>query len=321
MDDKLISPSAFSKCELHVEVDGNELHIPINFGMTDDEVRKLYPYLLSISRLENNPMISYSAIKESGKLEDYPEEVRERYEKWAKRMSRYWYDKPSTTLLDVAIGLAIDMKMNGVMLGDIIDPPETSYEGFMENPMNPDPESITDEEVEAIEQKYGIGPNANAKVTLKGELNAHENVAGNVDVSMYGDNGEDDFISKQLDEMEADVVTKDIFAGIIEDDYNAADKERYEMTYKKGKTFDEGQINKDGILQMYANNDMFSKIEREMLDDEPGDNFDDDDEDDFGEERYADEAGFDDEDDDNIDDDEDPRVRSFADDDDDDEDF
>lgn len=311
MDEKLISPSAFSKCELLVEIDGNELHVPINFGMTDDEVRKIYPHLLSISRVEDNPMLSYDAMKESGKLDEYPDELRERYEKWAKRMSHYWYNKPSTSLLDVAIGLAIDMKFNGVMLGDIIDPPETSYEGSMENPMNPDPELITDEEVEAIERKFGIGPNANAEVTLSSEIQPHDQIAGNVDVGMYGNDSEYDFVSKELDEMEADATKQDKFAAIIEEDYNATDKTKYEMTYRRGRKFDDSQINNEGILQMYGNNDMFTRIEHEMMNDEEEDT----------DEGYSDDEEDEDDDEDMIgepyyEDDEEPNVIPFGEDDD-----
>lgn len=275
MDEKNISSRAFSKCELHIEIDGNELNIPLNFGMTDEEVRKLYPYLLSVSSTENNPMISYAALKESGKLEEYPEDVRERYEQWAKRMSKYWYDKPTTSLLDVGIGLALDMKYHGVMLGDVIDPPETAYDGFMENPINPDPQLITEDEIIAIEEKYNIKPNSQAAMTLKGVNEKHSDIAGNVDVNLYNSTAEDDFISAELDALEADIVKEDPFAAIIENDYNNANKARYEMTYEKGKKFSDNQFSKDGVLRMYGNNDMFDKIERESLgieDDETDEN-------------------------------------------------
>ena len=69
-DEKLISPSAFSSCELRVKVDGNELNIPINFGMSDDEVRKLYPYLMRVARVEDNPMTALLAKKEAGEFKD-----------------------------------------------------------------------------------------------------------------------------------------------------------------------------------------------------------------------------------------------------------
>lgn len=265
MDDKNISSRAFSKCELHIEIDGNTLNVPLNFGMTDEEVRKIYPYLLSVSSLENNPMIGYAALKESGKLDEYPEELRNRYEKWAKRMSQYWFGKPTTSLFDVALNLALDMKYHGVMLGDIIDPPETAYDGFMENPMNPDPELITEDEIVAIEEKYNIKPNKDAAMTLNGVNEKHSGVAGNIDVNVYGSNPEDDFVSAELDALEADIVHNDTFAAIIENDYNATDKTKYEMTYKRGKTFDEHHFSKDGVLRFYGNDDMFDRIERESL--------------------------------------------------------
>ena len=40
-EEKVMSPSAFSKFELHVESDGNVLDIPINFGMTDEEAAQM----------------------------------------------------------------------------------------------------------------------------------------------------------------------------------------------------------------------------------------------------------------------------------------
>lgn len=264
MDGKDISSRAFSKCELHVEIDGNELNIPINFGMTDEEVRKIYPYLLTVSSVENNPMTGYVALKESGKLDEYPDELRTRYETWAKRMSKYWYDKPTTSLLDVAIGLAIDMKYHGTMLGDIIDPPETAYDGFMENPMNPDPDLITEDEVAAIEEKYNI--KGVLKSSAESVGSGHGTMAGNIGPNVNDLVADDNSVFAELDGIEAEAAEQtDIFAAIIEDDYNAADKSRYEMTYEKGKRFSDDRISKDGILRLYNENNMFDKVEREML--------------------------------------------------------
>ena len=169
-EEKVMSPSAFSKFELHVESDGNVLDIPINFGMTDEEVRKIYPYLLSVSRMEDNPMINFARLQESGEINKYTPEQQQKYEIWASRMSKYWYGKPSASLLDVAIGLAIDMKFHGTRLGDIEDIPDNEYEALMQNPANADPAAISDAELSALEQKYGIHPDSDASITLVGEL-------------------------------------------------------------------------------------------------------------------------------------------------------
>ena len=276
-EEKVMSPSAFSKFELHVESDGNVLDIPINFGMTDDEVRKIYPYLLSVSRMEDNPMINFARLQESGEINKYTPEQQQKYEIWASRMSKYWYGKPSASLLDVAIGLAIDMKFHGTRLGDIEDIPDNEYEALMQNPANADPAAISDAELSALERKYGIHPDSDASITLVGE-DKHNVIAGGLDVDMYGDEKVDDFLSAELDEISTKLDYKDKFAEIIEKDYNeniAAD--RYKSEYSRGGLLSESDINKDsGLLTLYNDTDIFARIDAPADDDDEydGDEFD-----------------------------------------------
>lgn len=266
-DEKIISSRAFSKFELHIESDGNELNIPINLGMSDEEVRKIYPYLLSISRMEDNPMIKFAKMQESGEINKYTPEEQEKYEMWANRMSRYWYGKPSTSLLDIAIGLAIDMKFHGTRLGDIEDVPDNEYEGNMSNPMNPEPDALSKSETIGLENEYNIGPDAEAPVTL-GDSNAKHSVsAGNIEVNIYGDESVDDFLSSQLDQMESKLDYKDRFAEMIQKDYESSNisEDRYKLQSIKGKTISDDDIDKDsGLLVLYDDTSIFDRVNNEI---------------------------------------------------------
>ena len=288
-DEKIISPHAFSKFELHVELDGNELSIPINLGMSDAEVRKIYPYLLSVSRPEDNPMINFAKMQESGEINRYTPEEQARYEAWASRMSRYWYNKPSTSLLDVAIGLAIDMKFHGTRLGDIEDIPDSEYEGNMTNPMNPSLDKLSFSETQDLEKRYNLQPDSDAPVTLSGEVAAHRISAGNIEVDMYGDDKVDDFLSSELDEVESKLDYRDKFAEMIEKDYNDnISEDSYKLQDVKSKTLSESDIDKDsGLLILYDDTDIFAKVSGES--EEP-------------EDKYPEDESYDD---DNIDDDND----------------
>ncbi len=131
----------FAKCELVIKLTGNDtVSIPINFGsMPDEDIRKLYPHMLSISKPYDNPMVKLADIKESDEWKNYTDDERVSLEKWHHDMAKYWYGKPSTSLLDIAIGIAIDIKFNGLKVIGISDGNndiDNRYEGSLKNPVN-----------------------------------------------------------------------------------------------------------------------------------------------------------------------------------------
>jgi hypothetical protein len=305
---KVISARAFSKCELMIHIDGNKLNIPINFGMSDEEVRKIYPYLLSLSKMEDNPMAKLYKMVENGDFDDAPEEEYQACLEYTERLAKYWYNKPSTSILDVAIGMAIDMKLNGKIftmktpVEDIMskqpaenadeedvaenedgevkseleeDLPEGIYMEAIESPAAPEPEEISDEDMRAVEQKYNVPPDSDVQSTLGGRGRPHKGVAGDLDVDIYGADGVDDLLSRELDELESNIMKPDNFEAIIKKDYSNIDKNRYEPEYKRGTKYKDSQINKDtGLLDFYGNDDrdILEKIEDNQPDEEDEDN-------------------------------------------------
>lgn len=257
-DEKLISPSEFSSCELRIKIDGNELNIPINFGMSDDEVRKLYPYMLKISRMEDNPLPALLAKKEAGEFDGdeaaYDETLRKTEE-----LARYWYDKPTSSLLDIGIGIAIDLYMrNGLIdVGPFkVDPNITSM--FESAPAIDNAKPAAADEIDAVERVYGLVPDSDGKLTINDELQMHTDIAGGI-FSMYGDDGKYDFVSEQLSELEKkngvdrfeELLSKETF-----------DESRYASTYDPTAPLDMSEIGENGLLNIYGDSEPSSVFDR-----------------------------------------------------------
>lgn len=185
---------SLSKCELVIYIDGNKLRLPINFGMSDDEMRAIYPYLLTLAKPEANPMIRYLESKKAGKFDNLSEAEKSDYINWTRRLARYWYDKPTTSLLDVAIGLAIDIKLNGY-IPSLSDECEPADEG--EEILNRNCGDITEEEVTETIGKYD--PEI---LDIEEEDREERAAAGSLNIDMYGSESYGDFISEELDKAE-----------------------------------------------------------------------------------------------------------------------
>lgn len=192
--------SEFSKCELVVSLsDGDTMSVPINFGaMSDNDIRKIYPHFLSVSDPCDNPMIQLEEVKKSEKWQHYTEEDRADIEKWYHDMAKYWYNKPSTSLLDVAIGIALDIKLNGLKVMSISDNDneiDTRYEGNLKKPVEDNKiplSNISDSDVEKYIDPHGV------EKTVNKESSINNGTMSGLMIDIYGD---DDSFDEMFNEM------------------------------------------------------------------------------------------------------------------------
>lgn len=265
-NEQALSPYAFSKCELLVQMDGQELRIPINFGMSDVDVRKIYPYLLSMSRIEDNPMAAFQARKDAGEFKDMSPDAYEAALQNAEKMARYWYERPTSSIMDVAIGIGIDfaLRKGQIEIDPLMQEPavNTLSDYAVADQEN---KPLSPNETIAVERKYGMSPDAEGQLTLRGEVNPHKGVSGD-GFKMYGDDTMFQFMSKELMSLELQHETADRMAKILSEDYEKLDKTGYESIYDPTKPLDMTQVSGGILKDMYGDpnrESIFDKIEEE----------------------------------------------------------
>lgn len=248
-------PRSLSKCELVIHIDENDLHLPINLGMNDDEIRQIYPYLLSLSKPEDNPMIKYVEMKKAGAFDKLSEDEKEDYIGWTRRLSKYWYDKASTSILDVAIGIAIDMKFNNFVPDLANSNIESSID---ENEIIDKAEikDITEEEILEINRRFNITSDADAPVDSGIENSYHTGVAGDLDVNMYGAESFEDFISKEIDDIEMEKRYHSMFDDILKADTKPVDYYVKKTEAESNRRNMSESVNSKGLLKLYNDVDV-----------------------------------------------------------------
>lgn len=125
-----------NQCSLVVRVDGNEMEVPVTFGMSAEEIRMVYPFLVSIlnDKIEN-PIMQFNRSKERGEFADLSEEEYNAQLHRVVAQSKYWYEKPETGLLDVAIRFALDIKLRGIADLESVFTPTGAYRPFKLRPV------------------------------------------------------------------------------------------------------------------------------------------------------------------------------------------
>ena len=72
---QLIAEKAYNQCSITIRVDGEEIEIPIDFGHTADEIRKIYPFLLPLVQEKiKNPAIEFGEKVKQHVFDDYTDE-------------------------------------------------------------------------------------------------------------------------------------------------------------------------------------------------------------------------------------------------------
>lgn len=229
-----------NQCSIIIRVDGEEIEVPINFGMTADEIKALYPYLLPLlNNRVKNPAVVFCKEARAGKCDTISDD--EYYEALdaVKRQSRFWFDKIDASLLEIALRFAVDIKLKGIKeLEDIFDT-SISVEGIEAEP-------ISEDESQHIINKMNLETPTDYEFDPGDEQDVPLGVAGGLNVDLYNSGEDEDYLSQELDEMESKLDVQDKFEDIINSEL---DEDNYKSDYKAGR-FEEHRV-KDGLLDMY----------------------------------------------------------------------
>lgn len=195
--------SVRNQCSFVIRVDGEELEIPVSFGMTSDEIRTLYPFILPLANTKiPNPAVQFNEEVERG---TYVPENEDEYNQMlikCNEQSKFWYGKSEASLLDIAVRFALDIKLKGISeLADIFDSSKVGE--------NVKAVPISDEETEEIIHMLGIESEYESETDREDEIVSGE--SGSVMFDLYGDDksleyvtGEINRISTKLDERATD---------------------------------------------------------------------------------------------------------------------
>ena len=238
-----------NQCTLLIRVDGNELEIPVNFGLSAHEIKAIYPYLAKLANTKIvNPASKFAHESADGRYTDLSEAEYAKLVEAYHKQSEYWYQKPEASLLDLAIRFALDIQFKGIQEIQDAFSTVTPFEHIKTS------QTVSKEEANAILKDAGMEADAETEADMD-EKDVEMGIAGNVPVDIYGTGDDGDFLSKELDEMNAAHV-EDRFEKIVNGDVSDEKPDipdRYKSNYKAGG-FNEGQIGENGLLDLYATN-------------------------------------------------------------------
>lgn len=272
-----------NQCSFLVRIDGEELEIPLNFGLTADEIRQLYPYILSVAATKvENPAIVFANETKYGKYSEISDDEYSDLLIKLKAQSKFWYDKPEASLLDIAIRFALDIKMKGIAelanIFETISPLESIKS-----------EPISDEEADLIISRLNLETPTDHEFDA-GEKALESGQAGSNVVNIYDSTDDDEYFSDELDAMTMKL-SGDKFEKIISDTVDAHDESEYIKPIStavpdqiRDMMSDTNDTNVFGEAHdEYDNSDPDEEVP--VDDDEPSEvSFADDDYDEFGEE-------------------------------------
>lgn len=256
---------SINQCSFMIRVDDQEVEVPLNFGMTSDEIKRLYPFILQFASIPvKNPTVEFTNNDESGMYMDMSEKERDELRNKVNAQSRYWYGKSEASVLDIAIRFALDIQLRGIAeLSDLFAP--VSPLDILDKQ---DVAPMTSEEAEEYIQEMGLETDVDREHDPGDEQDIDYSAAqGDVHINMYepGDD-EDDFISSELAAMEAKLGVEDKFEQTISDDINkAGGADKYKVTRNPDDTRIEG-----GLLSMYGTDEDASSNIFDTMDAEDG---------------------------------------------------
>ena len=208
-----------NQCSFLVRVDGEELEIPINFGMTADEIRQIYPYILSMAATKiENPAIIFANETKYGKYSDITDTEYADLLIKLKAQSKFWYDKPEASLLDIAIRFALDIKMKGIAeLANIFET-VSPIESIKAEP-------ISDADADLIISRLNLETPTDHEHDA-GEPALDPGQAGSNIVNIYDSTDADEYFSDELDKMTTKL-SGDRFEKIISENIETHDASEY----------------------------------------------------------------------------------------------
>lgn len=235
-----------NQCSLIIRIDGEELEVPVNFGLTADEIRAIYPYCAKLANTKiPNPAMKFEADSKDGRFAEMSEEEYAAEVERISKQSEFWYQKPNASLLELAIRMALDIQFKGIQSIQDAFATVTPFENIKVK------ETVSTEEATKILKEAGMETDTDHEFDPGDEHDVEKGSAGNMSVDIYGSGEDFNFLSKELDAIDT-AQAEDRFEKIIQDKKVADIPDKYKSKYK-AKGFEEGQIGEDGLLDMYAN--------------------------------------------------------------------
>lgn len=258
-----MEPNTYSRnqCSIIIRVDDESIELPINFGLTADEIRTLYPFMIDLTTSKvGNPAIDFSNKAKMGQYDNLSDKEYGELVNHTKKLSKYWYDKGEASLLEIAMRIAVDIKLKGIdelreLFEDEISVDNIKYD------------TISSEEADTIVKDMNLESPIDSEHDPGDEQDIPLGIAGGLNVNLYASGEEEDYLSQELDEMESKLDVDDKFSKIIDSDLADVDESKYKSEYKAG-AYDTNRV-KDGLLDMYSENNE-SKTIFDKMDEEDG---------------------------------------------------
>lgn len=246
-----------NQCSLLIRVDGQELEIPCNFGLTAQEIRTIYPHLAELANKKmQNPALQFSEKANRGDFDGMldEEEYANLVESYRKQAA-YWYQKPEASLLEVSIRLALDIYFKDIQEIQDVFATVTPVERIKVQG------AVSKEEADRILQENNMTEDSKTHVDVPADEDVAKGSAGDVTVDIYGTGDIGDFVTKELEQMQADAA-EDEFGKIA----GAELPDDYKSSYKPGGLSD-SQITEEGLLDLYAGNSEIDAVFGDKPDD------------------------------------------------------
>jgi hypothetical protein len=257
LSDRFSSKYSSNQCTLVIRVDNEAIEVPLNFGMTADDIKRLYPYLLQFASMPvENPSVKFSADTRKGVYNDLSDDDFKALCERARIQSSYWYGKSEASILDIAIRFAVDIRLKGIAELSDIFAPDSTLEKAKQKPVEP----ISDEEAEQIIHDMKLETEVDRDYDPGDEQDVPLGIAGGLDINFYQSTDDDDFMSDELDSMESKLDVNDDFSDMLARD---DDLSSYKSNYDPNRPLGSDDV-KDGLLNMYGDSPETSSIFDDM---------------------------------------------------------
>ena len=208
---------SLNQCCMVIRIDGDELYLPLNFNMTADEIREIYPYLLQMcnNRIAN-PSLEFEAMVQRQGYRDMTQDEYDARLKASQEASRLWYGKADASLLAIALRLCVDLKLRGVdELRHLFDSTATKpMRERLETKIEDMPKGLgklSSEEARQVLIDTGLLTPTDEKFDPGTEQDVPLGVAGDNAVNLYNSGGEAEYMGAELDAREQRLALEDRF--------------------------------------------------------------------------------------------------------------
>ena len=102
-----------NQCSVLIRLDGEEIEVPVSFGLTPSEIRNLYPFLLQIcNKKVKNPAMNFTSIAKDSAFDRLTDEDYDTLLKFVQKESLYWSSKPEASILELSMRIAVDIALD-----------------------------------------------------------------------------------------------------------------------------------------------------------------------------------------------------------------